>query len=106
MPIFAALFSSLFSALGAFLVKLFVAKVAIRIAAVGAITALASGLLVTFNSLVAPLVAQIVNHPYGQFLGLLFPPISGTIITILLTFFLAVKTYRIQSRAIAVTAGL
>jgi hypothetical protein len=106
MPIFAQFFGALFTALGAFLVKMFLARTALRLAGVAGLTGLAAGLLATFNGYVAPLVAMVFNHPYGQFLGLIFPPISGTIVTMLLTFFLAVKTYRIQSRAIALTAGM
>lgn len=106
MPIFAQFFAALFGALGGFLLKLFLAKIAVRFAAVAAITGLAAGLLATFNAYVAPLVATVFNNPYGQFLGLIFPPVSGSIITMLLTFFLAVKTYRLQTKAIAVTAGI
>jgi ABC-type uncharacterized transport system permease subunit len=106
MPIFAAFFGALFTALSGFLLKIFVAKVTIRLAAVAALTGLATALLATFNGFVAPLVAQVFSNPYGQFLGLLFPPIAGTIITTLLTFYLAVKAYRIQARAISLTAGV
>lgn len=106
MPLFAAFFGALFSALGAFLVKIFVAKIAIRVVAVTAILGLYSGLLVVFNALIAPLIAQVFANEYGQFLGLLFPPVAGTILAMLLGFYLTVKTYQLQARAIALTAGV
>jgi hypothetical protein len=106
MPLFAQFFGALFSALGGFLLKIFVARIAVRIAAVTLMTTLAAGLFATFNALISPWIAMVFNTQYGQFLGLLFPPISGTIITALMAFWLAVKTYQMQQRAIAVTAGM
>ena len=70
MPLLAGLISTLFSALGAFLVKLFVAKLAIRIAAVAAIVAAGTALMTAFNGFVSPLVAAMFSSQYGQFLGL------------------------------------
>lgn len=106
MPLFAQFFGALFTALGGFLLKLFVARVAVRVAAVTLMCSLAAGLLATFNMMIAPWISLVFNHEYGQWLGLLFPPISGTIITALMGFWLAVKTYQIQQRAIMVTAGI
>lgn len=106
MPLFAALFSSLFTALGSFLLKLFVARLVIRVAAVGAIIAAGSALMVTFNSQVAPLVSAMFNSQYGQFLGLAFPPISGTCIAAFTAVWLGCMTYRLQVRTITATAGM
>jgi len=94
MTIFAQFFGALFSALGGFLLKLFAARVAIRITAVGIVMALSGSMFVLFNT------------RYGQFLGLLFPPVSGTIITVLLSSWLAVATFMVQKRAVEVTAGI
>lgn len=106
MPLFAQFFGALFTALGGFLLKLFVARVAIRVAAVAAVMALGASMFTAFNMAVAPLVAMVFSHPYGQFLGLLFPPIAGTIITALLAAWASVKTYQVQRRAIEITAGI
>jgi hypothetical protein len=106
MPLFAQFFGALFSALGGFLLKIFIARVAVRIAAVTLMMTLATGLFATFNVLISPWIAMVFNTQYGQFLGLLFPPISGTVLTALMTFWLAVNTYRLQQRAILATAGL
>jgi len=106
MPLFASLFSSFFGALGAFLTKLFVAKVAVRVAAVAALASLGGVLMVTFNGIVAPLVAQAFSTAYGQFLGLAFPPVAGTCMAGIAGLWLACTTYKLQERAIMVTAGI
>lgn len=106
MPIFAAFFGALFSALGVFLAKMFAAKLAIRVLGVTALTALGAGLLATFNNAISPLVQQLFMTSYGQFLGLAFPPIAGTVITVYLSAMLAIATYRLQARAVSLTAGM
>lgn len=106
MPLFGALFSALFSALGIFLAKMFAAKLAIRLLGVAALTALGSALLMTFNGWIAPLVAMAFSTQYGQFIGLAFPPVSGTVLTLYFTAWIAVNTYKMQARAVALTASL
>lgn len=106
MTIFAQFFGALFSALGGFLLKLFAARVAIRITAVGIVMGLSGSMFVLFNTTIAPLIAQLFNTQYGQFLGLLFPPVSGTVITVLLSSWLAVATFMVQKRAVEITAGI
>lgn len=106
MPIFAAFFGALFSSLAVFLAKMFAAKLAIRVAGVAALMALAAGLVTTFNTAISPLVAQLFSTQYGQFLGLAFPPVAGTVITVYMSTLLAIATYRVQARAVSLTAGL
>lgn len=106
MPIFAALFSSLFSALGIFLAKLFAAKLAIRVAGVVALTAIGGTLMAAFNSHIAPLVATAFSTQYGQVIGLAFPPIAGTCIATIMALWIACVTYKMQARAISLTAGM
>lgn len=106
MPVFAAFFGALFSALGAFLVKLFLAKLALRVAGVAILTGLGTALIVAFNGWISPLVAQMFSTQYGQVLGLAFPPIAGTVLTVYFLAFSAVLTYRLQARAVSLTAGV
>lgn len=105
MPVFAAMVATLFSALGGFLLKMFVAKVAIRIAAVAAITAFGAALLTAFNMQVAPLMAQAFNTQYGQVVGLAFPPVAGTCVAALLAVYGACSLYTLQVRMTLATAG-
>lgn len=106
MPIFAQLVAGLFTGLSTFLFKLFVAKVTIRVLAVAAIGALSTGLLLAFNNFIAPLVAQAFNTQYGQFLGLAFPPVAGTVLMGMLTLYAACMAYRLHVSAIKMTANL
>lgn len=106
MPIFSALFTAFFSAFAIFIAKIFAAKIAIRALGVVVLTSLSVGLVTAFNVAVSPFVAAVFSTAYGQFLGLLFPPISGTVIVALLTFWTVVMVYRLQARAVSLTAGV
>ena len=106
MPLFAAFFGALFSSLGVFLAKMFAAKLAIRLVAVGVLVALAGGLVTAFNAWLVPMISMLFNTQYGQFLGLAFPPIAGTVMTTYMTAVLSVATYKLQSHAVSVTANL
>lgn len=106
MPLLAALIEALFTALATFLLKLFAAKVAIRVAAVGAIAALGGVLMGTFNGLIAPLVQAAFDTQYGQVIGLAFPPVAGTCLAAYSTLWVACTTYKLQERAILATANI
>jgi hypothetical protein len=106
MPLFAQLFAAFFGALGTFLARIFAAKIALRVLAVGAISALGGGLVVLFNTFAAPLASAIFATSYGQLLGLIFPPVAGTCCATLLAFWVACLTYRLKVRAIEITAGI
>lgn len=106
MPLFAALFGAFFQAFAVFLAKLFAARLAMRLIGVGVLITLSTGLVATFNQFISPLVAAIFSTSYGQFLGLAFPPIAGTVLTGLLALWLAVFTYRLKVRVVQATTGL
>jgi formate hydrogenlyase subunit 3/multisubunit Na+/H+ antiporter MnhD subunit len=106
MPLLGTLLTTLFGAISAFLAKLFIAKLTIRVLGVAAIVSVGGVLMGVFNSTVSPLVAQMFNNPYGQFIGLAFPPISGTCIAAITTVWGACATYSLQVRAIRTTAEL
>lgn len=106
MPIFAALFTSFVSALSLHLAKLMATKIAMRLLAVGAITALGTGLMLLFNSTVAPLASAMFSTQYGQLLGLVFPPIAGTCVAAFVVLWVACTTYKLQVQAIKITANI
>jgi hypothetical protein len=106
VPAFALLFQSILTALGGFFFKIFVGRVAIRIAAVAAIAVLGTGLMALFNTVVSPLVAQLFTTQYGQLIGLVFPPIAGTCLAGIATLWLACTTYSLQVGAIKATANI
>lgn len=106
MPVFATLVATLLGQVAGFMAKMFAAKLAIRALAVAALTGIGATLMLVFNQVVTPLVAQLFNHEYGQFMGLAFPPVAGTVIAGLTTMWLACATYKLQERAILATAGM
>lgn len=106
MPQFALMVTAIFQGLSAFLAKLFLAKVALRIAAVAAISGFAATLMATFNAVVAPWVAAAFSTSYGQVIGLAFPPVAGTVLAGIATLWVACTTYALQRQAVAVTANI
>lgn len=106
MPLFASMVAGFFNALALFLAKLFAARVAIRLAAVSAIVAFGTALMVTFNTVVAPWVAAAFNTSFGQLIGLAFPPVAGTVLAGIATIWVACTTYKLQVAAVKVTANI
>jgi len=106
MPLLAAAIQALFTALGAFLLKLFVARLALRVVGVGAIVAAGAALMALFNSVVAPLVAQAFSTSFGQVIGLAFPPIAGTCLAAFTAVWSACGLYSLNRRAIMLTSGV
>jgi len=106
MPLLGQAIAALFTALSGFLLKLFVARVAIRVTAVAAIASLGTALMVSFNSFVAPIVGGLFATQYGQLLGLVFPPFAGTVLFGLVALWSACAVYKLQVSAIKVTANI
>jgi len=106
MPLFAAMVSAFFTALSGFLAKLFIARVALRIAGVAAIMGFGSVLMVTFNGVVAPMVANMFSTQFGQLIGLAFPPAAGTVIAGVGVVWIACTTYKLQVQAVKLTANM
>lgn len=106
MPLLAAFIGSALSGLAAFLVKVFAAKLPIKVAAIAAIVAAGAALMAVFNAAISPLIAQAFNTQYGQFIGLAFPPVAGTCLTTLLAAFLAIQTYKLQAKAVKISSSI
>lgn len=106
MPALALLLEGIFKVVSGFLVKLLAARIAMRVAAVAAISGFGTVLLATFNGVVAPLAAAAFSTSLGQFLGLAFPPVAGTCIGAMITVWVACTTYKLQAHAVKVTAGI
>lgn len=77
MPLFGALFVSVFGSFAGFIATFLGRKVAVAAASIAALAILYGALFVTFNAIVQPLVAQLFSTQYGQALGLAFPPAAG-----------------------------
>lgn len=80
MPLFASLFSGIASSIFGLIAALVGAKIAARLTAVGALAVIYISCVVYFTTIIAPWLAGIFESQYGQLLGLLFPPISGSVL--------------------------
>lgn len=106
MPLLAAFLSTMFTAIGGFMLKLFLVRTSIRAIGVAAVLALWGGLLAVFNGAIAPLLAQAFATQYGQFIGLAFPPVAGSCITTIVGVTGAVQAYRLKRRFVEQTTGV
>ncbi len=104
MPLLATLLAGLLRGLGSLFGVAFAAAAAVRLAAVTALLAFGVTLLAAFNAVIAPLAAAVFSTPYGQLLGLLFPPISGTAMAAIAAVWSACTLYGIQRRALLLLA--
>ncbi|WP_288254886.1 hypothetical protein [uncultured Hydrogenophaga sp.] len=82
------------------------AKYATRITAVTLLAAIYLSCVVTFTAWIGPLFGAIIGTTYGYLLGLLFPPIAGTIVAGVMLYRMCVVGVKYTSRLIKMAAGL
>lgn len=102
MPLFALFFGGVMSGFASFLATFLTRKVAVVSAALIALGTITGALLLGFNTLVTPLVAQMFSSQYGQFMGLAFPPVAGTCLAALGTGWAACTLYAWQFKALSI----
>lgn len=105
MPVLAQLFINLFGGLVSALVATGTKKVATVALAVTAFGLALTALMTGFNLLVTPFVAAMFATQYGQFIGLAFPPISGTCIAGMGTAWGACALYKLKVQSIKMSAS-
>lgn len=105
MPLFAAFFSTVIGAFASFFAAAASKKVTVMVLATAAITLVSAALLAAFNLAVTPLVEAMFSTQYGQFLGLAFPPISGTCMVSIGAMWAACAAYKLKVASIKLTAS-
>jgi hypothetical protein len=80
MPLLGALLSGLITQFVAFVGLLFGAKYAVRISAIIAIATIYLSCVVYYTTLIGPWIGTVFSTQFGALLGLLFPPISGSVV--------------------------
>lgn len=80
MPLFAVLFKAVLGNLAAAVALFITTKYAIRMAAVLALAAIYITAVTLFSTTIAPLLGALFSTGYGQFIGLAFPPIAGSVV--------------------------
>lgn len=58
-------------------------KLAARLTAVASLAAIYLSCVVYFTTMIGPWIGSVFSSQYGQLLGMLFPPISGSVIAAL-----------------------
>jgi len=97
MPIFAELLEGLLTSIYKLIAGLVGEKSAISLLAVTTIGSLYVASVVAFSSMISPWLSSVFDSQYGQLLGLLFPPVSGTILASLATYWTLIISYRYAS---------
>lgn len=106
MPLLAGLLASLFGGVASFLAQMWAKKLVVAGLAVAAFATALGVLMVAFNGWVSPLVAAMFSTQYGQFIGLAFPPISGTCMTSIASCWGACALYKLKMQSIKMTASV
>lgn len=90
MPLFAAFIGSILTKFYNAIVYLVGAQFASRVAVALAIANSYFAMVIVFNNYVNDWLGDLFNTNYGQFLGLLFPPVAGPVLARLTAFWTVV----------------
>lgn len=80
MPLLASLISYLSAAFYGLLTHLVGARIAVRLWGVTFLATIYLSCVVAFSTMIGPWLENLFSTAYGSLLGLLFPPIAGTVI--------------------------
>lgn len=105
MPLLAALFVKLLGGVYGLMLAMFGVKWAIRITAALTLAGLYIGCAVTFTLMIGPWLAGLVATSFGYLLGLLFPPVAGTVIASLGTFWACILAKRYTVKLLKMAVG-
>jgi predicted PurR-regulated permease PerM len=105
MPVLGALISALFSGFAAWLAQYLSKKLVVVALAVTGFAAALIALMLVFSTVVSPIVAQLFNTQYGQFLGLAFPPAAGSCLAAIGATWSACALYKLKIQSIKMSAS-
>jgi hypothetical protein len=98
MPIFSALFLSLAGKAFALLALVQAQHWGVRIAVVTSLATVYVACVVVFTAVIGPLFNAVTSSNYGQLIGLLFPPMAGTVLGLLAGLWGAILANRLTVR--------
>lgn len=105
MPLFAAFFSSVVTAFATFLAEFIRDGIVRKGLAVTSIITFTGAFIIFFNQALTPFLAEAFSTQYGQFIGLAFPPISGSVMTAYVAAIFASQAYKMKVRLTSIAAG-
>lgn len=88
-----------------FFASLFGLKNATRIIAAGTLATIYLACVLVFTTMIGPWMAALFTTAYGALLGLLFPPIAGTVVASLMAYRTCVVGVRYTSRLLKMAVG-
>lgn len=94
MPFLGALLQGLFGNIYALVLAIVGARYAVALSAVIGLATLYVAAVAAFTAFVNPLLAELFNTQYGQFMGLAFPPVAGTVVAGLSALWVGLVGYR------------
>lgn len=103
MPLFAKLFQWLMGSVYSLVLKMFGATWAVRVTAITTLAGLYIGCAITFTVMIVPWLAAFLSTQYGLLLGLLFPPVAGTVVASLGVFWTCILAKRYSAKLIKMT---
>lgn len=80
MPVFSLLFQAVMGNAVALLVAIRSAENAVRLTAIAVLSAAYVACVVFYTTVIDPLIGLLFSTAYGQLLGLVFPPLAGSVL--------------------------
>ncbi len=105
MPLLAKLLTLVGASIFGLISSMFGAKIAVRLIAVATLAALYGASVVLFTTTITPWLSGVFTSPYGQLLGLLFPPAAGTVLASLSAYWIVVAGQRYTARLVRMAVG-
>lgn len=103
MPILSTLLLRLLGGVYAVSLAMFGAQWAVRVTAATTIAGLYVACAITFTVMIGPWFLAFASTQFGLLLGLLFPPVAGTVVASLGTFWACILAKRYSVRLIKAT---
>lgn len=105
MPLLGTLLSSLLTGLYGLIAAIVGAKAAIRVTAAVTLATIYVACVVHFTTLIGPWIGNIFTTGYGMLLGLLFPPIAGSVVASLSAYWICVAGQKYVTKLTKLAVG-
>lgn len=105
MPIIGSLLTYLFGSVLSFFSIFTSAKIAVRLTAVTFLAGIYLSCVVYYTTMIGPWLLDLFSTQYGQFLGLLFPPVSGSVLAGLSAYWICIVGVRYTSTLTKMAVG-
>jgi hypothetical protein len=105
MPLLGSLLLSLLKPIFNLIAAAIGMKAAIRLTAVATLATIYLSCVIYFTTMVGPWLETVFLTAYGQFLGLLFPPVSGSVLASLSAYWICVAGQKYVAKLTKLAMG-